>query len=122
MAMTKKERAEFDAAIERAELLAALRWTNPVEPDVPVPGWGEPASIGFMQNAYSIRVDKGWSTSVSHGMGDYDERGSGSQRGQRLYSTAARAWSAMRHEVEMRAARDLLKIDRLIAASETDQK
>lgn len=37
MAMTKKEKAAYDAAIKTAETAAALRWTEPVEPDVPVP-------------------------------------------------------------------------------------
>ena len=35
--MTKKEQAAMQAAIHRADTLAALRWTSPVQRDVDVP-------------------------------------------------------------------------------------
>lgn len=117
MAMTKKERAEFDAAIERAEMLAALRWTNPVVPDVPIPEWDK-VSTGFSQNAYTMRVERMWSRSNLHGIGEYSPFKHGSQHGRRLYSTELLAWKAMRAELEMRMARELMQIDRKIKTLE----
>ena len=117
MAMTKKERAEFDAAIVRAETIAALRWTAPVVPDVPIPEWDK-VSTGFSQNAYSVTVVPAWSRSNSHGFGEYGPGKSGSQQGRRLYSTELLAWKAMRAELEMRMARELMHIDRKIKALE----
>ena len=61
----------------------------------------------------------GWSGAVSHGTGPAPkagERSSGSQQPRRYYSTQALALAAMRHEIEQKAAADLLKIDRQIAA------
>jgi hypothetical protein len=117
MAMTKKEQAEMQAAIDRAETLAALRWTNPVPRDVGIPETGY--SQGWDYNAHSRNVYLGWSCRVSHGTGPAPEAGkhrSGSQQPRRMYSTEALALAAMRHEIEQKAAADLLKIDRLIAA------
>jgi len=117
MAMTKKEQAEMQAAIDRAETLAALRWTNPVPRDVGIPETGY--SQGWDYNAWTREVFIGWSSSIYHGTGPAPEPGkykSGSQQPRRYYSTQSLALAAMRHEIEQRAAADLLKIDRLIAA------
>jgi hypothetical protein len=117
MAMTKKEQAEMKAAIDRADTLAALRWTNPVRRNVDVPQDGY--SQGWDYNAYTREVFMGWSGIVSHGKGPAPEVGkhrSGSQQPRRYYSTQALALAAMRHEIEQKAAADLLKIDRQIAA------
>jgi hypothetical protein len=117
MAMTKKEKAAFDAAIERAEILAALRWTAPVLPDVPPPKSGY--SEGWEFNAYTRRVEQAWSDTVTHGSGpaphDYKRYVSASQNGIALYSTKARALAALRYEVELQAAKMLLEIDKRIA-------
>lgn len=119
MAMTKKEQAAMQAAIDRADTLAALRWTAPVRRDVDVPKDGY--SEGWDYNAYTRETRPGWSCRVSHGSGpapgkDGQRRVSGSQGSRRLYSTQALALAAMRHEIEQKAAADLLKIDRQIAA------
>jgi hypothetical protein len=117
MAMTKKEQAAMQAAIDRAETLAALRWTNPVRRDVDVPQDGY--SQGWVYNAWTREAFMGWSGTVSHGTGPAPEAGkhkSASQGPQRMYSTEALALAAMRHEIEQKAAADLLKIDRRIAA------
>jgi hypothetical protein len=116
--MTKKEQAAMQAAIDRAEMLAALRWTNPVPRDVGIPETGY--SQGWDYNAYSRNVYLGWSCRVSHGNGPAPEAGkhrSASHGPRRMYSTEALALAAMRHEIEQKAAADLLKIDRLIAAA-----
>jgi hypothetical protein len=117
MAMTKKEQAAMQAAIDRADTLAALRWTNPVYRDVGIPETGY--SQGWDYNAHSRNVYLGWSCRVSHGTGPAPEAGkhrSGSQQPRRYYSTQSLALAAMRHEIEQKAAADLLKIDRQIAA------
>ena len=122
MAMTKKEQAAMEAAINRAETLAALRWTAPVQRDVDVPRNGY--SEGWDYNSYSRIVFRGWSSSISHGKGPAPTPGammrtiSASQDARRLYSTEALALAAMRHEIEQRVAADLLKIDRQIAATQ----
>jgi hypothetical protein len=118
MAMTKKEKAAMQAAIDRAETLAALRWTNPVKRDVDVPKDGY--SEGWDYNALSKTVFINWSGTVSHGTGPAPKAGayrSGSQGSRRYYSTEALALAAMRHEIELKTAAELLKIDRQIAAA-----
>ena len=115
--MTKKEQAAMNAAIDRADTLAALRWTAPVRRDVGIPETGY--SQGWDYNAYTQIVFHGWSGPVSHGKGPASEAGkyrSASQQPRRYYSTQALALAAMRHEIEQKAAADLLKIDRQIAA------
>lgn len=119
MAMTKKEKAEMQAALDRAETLAALRWTAPVVRDVGVPENGY--SEGWDYNSYKKEVFRGWSSSISHGTGPAPEVGryrSASQDPRRLYSTEVLALAAMRHEIEQMAAADLIKIDRQIAAAQ----
>ena len=117
MAMTKKEQAAMQAAIDRAETLAALRWTQPVERDVDVPQEG--FSQGWDYNAYTKTVWYGWSNSNSHSQGEAPLPGkwiSGASQGpRRMFSTKARALAAMRHEIELKAAANLLSIDRQIA-------
>ena len=119
MAMTKKEQAAMQAAIDRAETLAALRWTGPVERDVGVllQGYSE----GWDYNAHSMRVWLGWSDRVAHGTGPAptgsDRFRSGSQGSRRMFSTQAKALASMRHELEQKAAADLLTVDRQIAAA-----
>ena len=122
--MTKKDQAEMQAAqaamqvaIDRADTLAALRWTAPVRRDVDVPKDGY--SEGWDYNAWTREVFIGWSTTVLHGTGPAPEVGkhrSGTQQPRRYYSTQALALAAMRYEIEQKAAADLLKIDRKIAA------
>jgi hypothetical protein len=129
MAMTKKEKAEMQtaksemqAAINRAEALAALRWTAPVRPDLDVPEKGY--SEGWDYNSYSQSwhcVFTSWSGPVSHGTGPAPTEGnysSATKGARRLFSTEALALAAMRHDIELKAAADLLKIDRQIAATQ----
>jgi hypothetical protein len=71
MAMTKKEQAAFDAAIYRAQLIAALRWTTPAEPDVNIPEKG--FSKGWLFNAYNMEVSRYWSDQTGHGEGPAPE-------------------------------------------------
>jgi hypothetical protein len=117
MAMNKKEQAAMKAAIDRAELLSALRWTMPVAHDVAPPANGY--SQGWDFSAYNKTVWLGWSSCANHGTvlapkkGEWDM--SATQGCRSLYSTKALALAALRHEVERRAAADLMKIDWQIA-------
>ena len=117
--MTKKEKAAMQAAIDRADLLAALRWTSPVEPDVEPPEFGD-YSEGWRFNECTRVVEIGWSTSVSNGFGPAprgkERWSSGSQHSARLFSTKARALAAMRHVLERQYASALMCIDRVIRA------
>ena len=126
MAMNKKEQAAMQAAIDRAELLSALRWSAPVERDVAPPdgGYSERWDInayseGWDINAYNKSVWLGWSSGVNHGTGPAPKAGGrymgASQQCRSLYSTKALALAALRHEVEKKAAADLMNIDRQIA-------
>jgi hypothetical protein len=119
MAMSKKEQAAMQAAIDRAETLAALRWTAPVERDVGVPLQGY--SEGWDYNPHAQRVWFGWSGQVCHGEGKAPEQGSkyrsGSQGSRRMFSTHAKALAAMRHEMEKKFAAELLRVYRQIAAT-----
>jgi hypothetical protein len=116
MAMTKKEQADMKAAIDRAETLAALRWTMPVKRDVAPPANG--FSEGWDFNDYMKSVRPGWSNSIFHGEGSAPKEGerrfSATQNPRSLYSTKAMALAALRHGVEKKAAHDLMQIDRQI--------
>ena len=114
MAMTKKEKEAMQAAIDKADLIVALRWTAPVGKDVKPPD-REGYSEGWTYNAYSKVVEIAWSTSVAHGKGPIPKSGvyqSGSQRSLSMYSTKSKALAAMRYEIETESARHLMAIDR----------
>lgn len=111
MAMTKKERAEFDEAIKRVETMAALRWTSPVEADVPIPEFGKRAA-GWI--VYHDSVEPSWSEAMSHGSMPY-RSGCASQGGRHMHSTKLRALKALRHKLELRFAERLAQLDRVIA-------
>jgi hypothetical protein len=118
MSMTKKERAEFDAAILRAETLAALRWTEPVERDLPAPGYRDGVSQGWDFNAHGLCAYEAWSSCVSRGTGQHAilGRSSGSQGSRSLFSTEEKALRALRHALEQEAAARLRKVDAMLAA------
>lgn len=111
MPMTKAEKARM-AELEKQLLLArALRFTDPVEPDVPIPAtFGkERLAKGFLFNAYTPRVVPACSSSVFHAFGRNDQ--TDSQGARRLFSTRLRALRALRHAVEMECAQKLAGID-----------
>ena len=117
MAMTKKEREAVDEAIRRAELLAALRWTTGVDPDVPPPVAYGGYTEGWDMHSYSQTIERAWSSNVCHGIGPLPERNAPAAKNPTyLFSTKKRALMAMRHEIEMRSAELLLKIDKQIQA------
>lgn len=105
---------EFDAAIEHAETLAALRWTEPVEKDLPIPR--ENFTSGWNFNIYNGTVQQMWSSVVFHGYGaEPKQECSSSQRGISLFSTKILALKALRHATECEAAEKLRRIDAAIA-------
>lgn len=116
MAMTKKERAEFDAAIERANMLGALRWSAPVKKDVPPPEQYKDFSSGWDCNAHAVKVYEVWSSSVVHGYGAQPDGRSASQNSIWCYSTRLLALMALRHQVELESAKKLAAIDKMIEA------
>ena len=124
MAISKKERAEFDAALLEARTLAALRWTCPVKPDVPPPRTIQGYSEGWDFNVHSERVWIGWSTCVSHGNTpapkDGERHYNGSQNSRAMYSTKALALAALRYEVENLAANRLRDVDDQIRAEKAN--
>lgn len=115
MAMSKKERAEFDRIVDELRLVASLRWTEPVAPDVPVPSSISGLSIGYLPIGVmsdSARVSAACSSSTSHGL---DHTRTSTQQPRALYSTRLLALKALRHIVEHRCARQLASIDKQIA-------
>lgn len=135
--MTKKEKAIHDAEIERcnAEIErlktdAALRWTDPVEPDLAVPKTG--FTQGWSINVYTFIqgrhigdcVHEAWSESTRNGWGKRFAEGqlqSAAQGGTRLYSTRIRAMKALRHAAEQKTAERLRQLDSLISAAQQEQ-
>lgn len=118
--MTKKEKAEFDAAILKAEILGALRWTQEVLPDIAPPtyeGYGFSAGKdGWSFNTYTESVFEAWSESNAHGFGKYANRSrmSGSRGGIALYSSSELALKGLRSAMETQYAKNLQKIDKAI--------
>ncbi len=123
MPMSKKEKAAFDALLLHHKLKGVIHWSPPVLPDVmpPKPGSGGTESSGFDFNHHSLRIFEAWSSTASHGEGPANvrfRRTSGSQNPSPLYSTRLLALRAMRHEVVMKAAKELLAVDAMIEAEE----
>ena len=120
MAMNKKEQAAMQAAIDRANLLAALRWTSVVQPDVPPPNAGG-LSTGYVAYASTFGspcVEPACSSSVYHGIGSHTK--TSSQHPRALWSTPLLALRAARHHCELECARELAKFDAAIAKLEQE--
>ncbi len=115
--MNKKERAEYDRAIETAEILGAFHFTAPVQRDVQPPS-GQTYTEGWDFNSYTATVWRAWSGSVSHGEGPAPLGNrrfmSGSQGCRSMFSSKVLALRALRHEMELKYAKELLKVDKQI--------
>ena len=102
----------------KLRVTAALRWTEPVEPDVMPPTPTEPfltLTYGYGFNKHSLRIMKGISSSGARAFGDMDKpfpKSTTTHHPVSLYSTERLAWKAMRHEVEKECAERLAAIDR----------
>lgn len=110
--MTKKEQEQVRQLKERLSTLAALRWTDEVLPDIPIPGFNDPLAKGYTP-CYD-RVEPACSSSGFHAVGRQDK--TGSQRPLSLYSTRLLALKALRHQMELGFAKKLATVDLWIAA------
>lgn len=106
--MNKKEQAY----VESLETRLALRFTEPVTKDLPIPKSSTSLVCGWSYNTHTLQAYKSCSSNVFHGNGWEDTT---SQRPIAQYSTQKRALRAMRYEVEMECAHKLRKIDKDIA-------
>ena len=114
MAMNKKEQAAFDEAILKAETLAALRWTEKVEPDMDIPtSTSNKTAFGYGMNTSTLRAFETWSQNGRHSTGR-DPNKIASQNGIKQYSTELLALKALRHALELDYAKNLLAIDKRI--------
>lgn len=116
--MTKKEKAAMDAAILKAETLAALRWTEPTERDVAPPTVGDQrdkVSKGWDFNAYTKKVEPYSCSSIYSWTGHTDIPVFTASRGSLvLFSSELLALKALRHAVELKSAEELRLIDKRI--------
>ena len=102
------------ALTESHELRSALRWTDEVIEDVPIPDrYGELVS-GWLPCAN--RVEPACTDSVNHAIGQTDK--TRSQKPRRLFSSKLLALRALRHILEKEYAAKLLDIDRQIVECE----
>lgn len=131
MAMTKAEKARM----EELETALAMHWPAYPDPapltlqaikalgeDIPrkdqsVASYGptKRAARGWFQNAYSVRITRGWSD--GHHCNRDAEYGDGASRmdGNKMYATKQEAAMAMRLEMTREFARKLASVDRVIA-------
>ena len=119
MAMTQKERAAVDAEREALLTRLALRFTEPVLPDVPRPDSGQKRTKGFLyrgslSSVSNVEATPACSSSVFHSSRSNTE--TDSQGGRALYSTRLRALKALRNELEIQAANRLRYLDTIIEA------
>ncbi len=124
MAMNKKEQAAYDEAIDRANTLAAFHFTESVKRDVPPPDSGY--TEGWDYNAHNPTVWLGWSSTTGHGTGAAPKEGeryrSGSQGSRAMFSTKILALKALRHEMEIKFANELRKVDDKIKLALTEHE
>ena len=114
MALTKKEQQQLsDITNERDKLkkmLYSLLGIEEVIKDVPIPDHFNKALHGWDFNIYTGKIFPVWSTSVSHGTGNYDTRGAGSQKGIESFSTQELATRAAHSAYKLKMLEDLIKI------------
>lgn len=108
MAMNKKEQK----LVEDLQIIAALKWTDDVVKDIPVPYSSSTLVVGYTYDQYSKTVSGSCSTSSSHSIHSVSE--TSSQGGIQMFSTKAKAFKAMRHAVCVKVAQELRYIDKLI--------
>lgn len=116
MAKQTKQQREAEA------LHAALRWTDRIERDMPVPSQG--IISGWEHNVYSATetqigksmVYPAWSSSNAHGKGRFPGDSEWKDEGGRaLYSSKLLALRGLRNDAERWFAETLRKIDKCIS-------
>ncbi len=113
MAMTKKERLEFETKLEAAQTMAALRWTEKVRPDISPPESYSTVVDGWYPNGYDGRVEPACTSCISHSIGNHSK--TTTQGARSIYSSKILALKAARNIVEKEAAKKLHMIDIRIA-------
>ncbi len=73
---------------------------------------------GFTYNEYSIEVRESCSTSVDHSV--HSNKKTSSQNGISMFSTKILALKALRNALEVKAANELYKIDKIIEEELSD--
>lgn len=110
--MTKKER-QYVSDLQNELLIAkALRFTNPVPPDIEPPDAFGELRKGWLFNVYSMVVVKACTSSVFHSYGNDSK--TDAQGSLHLYSTKLRALMALRNSMEKDYATRLARVDRMI--------
>src|ERR1035437_5931809 len=113
--MNKKETAAMDDLRKQLAIAKAMRFTEPVLPDVPIPSGHDTLTKGFLFaggfNSYA-RVEPSCSSSAHHNFGRTEK--TTTQNPRTLYSTKLLALRAMRYAVEKECAQTLAGIDQQI--------
>lgn len=111
--MNKKEQAEIEELRNQLRIAKAFRFTEKVEPDVPIPElFSRELSKGFSFNSYTGEISRACSSSISHSV--HNDEKTTTQCPRCLYSTRTLALKAMRYEMEQRFAKELADVDKQI--------
>lgn len=123
MAMNKSEKARMEALEQELREARALRWTDPVTPDIPPPDGGsmrETSGFAVLGGLQYGRIELAWSSCVVHGTGHATSAAmrkagsSGCQKSISLYSTKLLALRALRNRMEQEAAKLIASVDEMI--------
>lgn len=115
MAMTKKEAEAHRKEVDALKLRVALCWTPEIKPDIPPPPGYDPTNRVSLTKGWlpcHDRVEPGCSSSCYHAMGKTTD--TTTQGCRSLYSTRLLALRAVRHQMELRFAAELKRIDEWI--------
>jgi hypothetical protein len=100
-------------ATEPLLLRLALRWTEPVKPDVPPPDYSARDNLSkgwaVAGSGHYGRVEKACSSSIYHAVGNCEK--TTTQGSRSLFSSRLLALRAMRNQAELEYARSLLEWD-----------
>ncbi len=111
--MNKKEQAEMGQLRKELALARSLHFTEVVKPDVmPPTSFEMPLSKGFTFNSYGVSVSPACSSSIGHS--PHRDTKTDRQGPTPLYSTALLAWKALRNELEIKFANELVGVDERI--------
>jgi hypothetical protein len=117
--MNKKEQKAFDDLKEQLRIAKAMRFTEDVPEDVPIPKEWKELAKGWLFNAYRWKsyanptaVDKACSSTTGHDFGS--DTKTSTQGPKPLFSTKLRALKAMRRAIELEYAKSLADLDKLI--------
>ena len=115
MALTKKEQEHLTNIIKERDtfkkMVFSLLGIEEIIRDIPIPSFStNSVNTGWDYNVFTGNVSPVWSTSVSHGTGSYDKRGTGSQKGRESFSTQELATRALHSAYKLKMLEDLIKI------------